>query len=90
MKTTENLKMAQVVSSKLGRDKGKVFLIFEVVDDQYVLIVDGYFHKVEKPKRKKVKHLQKYNVVLDDIALDLYNKNISNADVRKTLEPYKK
>ncbi len=90
MDTTEDLKLAQVVSSKTGRDKGKVFLIFEIVDDQYVLIVDGNFHKVEKPKRKKAKHLQKYNVVLNDIASDLYNKNIGNASVRKALEPYNK
>ncbi len=43
--------------SRSGRDKGRVFIIRKVLDESYVLIVDGVMRKLEKPKMKKIKHL---------------------------------
>lgn len=49
---------ADIVVSLAGRDQGKLFYVI-AVDDQYAMIADGKGRKLETPKRKKRKHLQK-------------------------------
>ena len=47
--------IADLVVSVSGRDKERVFMVTEVLDSNYVMIADGAFRKLEKPKKKKVK-----------------------------------
>ena len=49
---------ADVVSSTAGRDQGELFYVLEA-DDQFVTLVNGKNRPVEKPKRKKRKHVEK-------------------------------
>ena len=89
MELTTNLKIGQIVKSKAGRDKGRVFLICQVLDEQFVMVCDGDLRKLNNPKKKKVKHLMIYNTVLTEIAEKLQgNKNLNDAYVKKLLEPY--
>ena len=89
MELATDLKIGQIVKSKAGRDKGRVFLICQVVDEQFVLVCDGDLRKLNLPKKKKVKHLVIYNTVLTEFAENLgNNKNLNDAYVRKLLEPY--
>ncbi len=46
-----------IARSTAGRDAGKYFVVVKLVDEQYCLISDGKLRKVEKPKKKKMKHL---------------------------------
>ena len=48
---------ADVVSSTAGRDQGELFYVLET-DDQFVTLVNGRNRPVEKPKRKKRKHVE--------------------------------
>ena len=53
MKGIQNpLVPGQIVKSKSGRDKGDVFFVVGVIDDDYVLIADGDRRKSEKSQRK--------------------------------------
>ena len=89
MEETTDLKIGQIVKSKAGRDKGRIFLICEVVDEQFVLVCDGDLRKLNNPKKKKVKHLMVYNTVLTEFAERLQcNENLDDAYIRKLLEPY--
>lgn len=45
------------VISLAGRDRGRTFIVTEVCGDGYIMIADGKLRKVEKPKRKKLKHV---------------------------------
>jgi len=36
MEITDDLRIGQVVKSKAGRDKGRIFVVIEIIDDQYV------------------------------------------------------
>lgn len=63
MISSQELQIGQFVKSKAGRDKGNVLIVFGIVDEQYVLVVDGDLRKLEKPKKKKVKHLSKIGEV---------------------------
>lgn len=49
---------ADVVSSTAGRDQGELFYVLETYD-QFVTLVNGRNRPVEKPKRKKRKHVEK-------------------------------
>ena len=43
--------------SKCGRDRKRLFCVVDVIDENFVLISDGKLHRVEKPKKKRLKHL---------------------------------
>ncbi|MFZ5966770.1 MAG: hypothetical protein ACOYVK_06310 [Bacillota bacterium] len=87
MDTTNELVIGQVVKSKAGRDRGRVFVVVDIVDEQYVLLVDGDLRKVDKPKKKKVKHLTKYNMISDEIKNRLENdEKVNNLLLRRELE----
>lgn len=79
--------LGKVVHSKAGRDKDKYFIIVSIIDEKYVYISDGDLRKIEKPKKKKIKHLVFTNIVAEDIRIDiLSNEKISNSKIRKFLQ----
>ena len=43
--------------SKCGRDRKRLFCVVDVIDENFVLVADGKLHKIEKPKKKRLKHL---------------------------------
>ena len=49
--------IGSVVRSKAGHDKGDLFLVVDM-SDGYAYVSDGKLRRVEKPKKKKIKHLQ--------------------------------
>lgn len=49
--------IGSVVRSRAGRDAGRLFLVIGILDDEFVLLSDGDLRKVEKPKKKRKKHL---------------------------------
>ena len=68
-----------LVYSRAGKDKGKLFLVAGV-DGEYVYLLDGDTRRVDKPKKKKLKHINKTNKVCE---LDF--EDISDSAVRKAL-----
>lgn len=53
MDNTFSLLKGQVVRSKKGRDEGKVYIIFDIIDDDLLLLVDGKLRKLDRPKKKR-------------------------------------
>lgn len=89
MELTTDLRIGQIVKSKAGRDKNKVFIVSSILDEQYVLVCDGDLRKLSSPKKKKVKHLVIYNTVLTEFADKLQsNENLDDAYVKKLLKPF--
>jgi ribosomal protein L14E/L6E/L27E len=43
--------------SQAGHDKGHLYVIYDV-DETYVYLVDGKIRTIDKPKKKKRKHVQ--------------------------------
>jgi len=84
---TKNLSLGQIVKSKSGRDKGWVFFIVSIVDENHVVVADGDYRRIENPKKKKIKHLQPYNRVSETIANKLKNGlKIENIELQRELE----
>lgn len=77
----------QIVRSKSGHDKGNVFFVVEVLDDDYVLIADGDRRRSESPKKKKVKHLQPFNRINETVAEKLSQGiKLENIELQRELE----
>ncbi|MCI6609664.1 MAG: KOW domain-containing RNA-binding protein [Ezakiella sp.] len=73
----EKIVPGQIVRSKAGHDKLQYFVIIEVVDNNFVLIVDGNRRTLEKPKKKKIIHLNFLNQnAFNDEEFRLTNKNL--------------
>lgn len=53
-----------VVRALAGRDQDR-FFVAEAVEDRFVYIADGKERKLEKPKRKNVKHISPTGSVID-------------------------
>lgn len=78
----------QVVRSKAGHDKGSVFLVLDIVDAKHVLVVDGRKRPVERPKKKRMIHLQPYRSVLSDVGTMKANNALDNEAVQSLLAPF--
>ena len=79
---------ADVVISQNGRDKGRRFLVIGTQDD-YSLLADGKGRRLEKPKRKKNKHISPEGTIGASIAEKLASgEKITNNELRRALAEY--
>ena len=53
----DRYEVGMLARSKAGHDKGHVYIIMKE-EDAYVYLVDGSLRPIEKPKKKKKKHVQ--------------------------------
>jgi len=79
--------IGRVVRSNKGRDKNKIFLVVDEIDEDYVLICDGSLRKTDNPKKKKIKHISKLNIISEELKYRVvHKKKINNAFIRRELE----
>ena len=87
MRSVNDLVPGQIVKSKAGRDKGYVFFVLEILDQDHVTIADGDRRKIENPKKKKIRHLQPHSAVSSVIAEKLERgERIENIELQRELE----
>ena len=82
-----SIEIGTIVKAMAGRDKDKIFVVTGIIDDNYVLMVDGRSRTISRPKKKKLKHL----LVKHDVALEIKNKILEgkcvvDAEIRKVLK----
>ena len=76
---------SSLVVSKAGRDQGQLFYVIDA-DEQYVYLADGKSRKLEKPKRKKRKHVEQVPRTESRIAEKIRNgEKVLNSELRKEL-----
>ena len=79
---------SSLIVSKAGRDKGQLFYVIDM-DEQYVYLVDGKSRKLEKPKRKKRKHVEQVPRTESRIAEKIRNgEKVLNSELRKELASF--
>ena len=64
------LQVGQLVTSKRGRDLGRKYVVVRFYDDKHVEVADGLLRKVNRTKRKNVKHLLVHQAKLEQGRLD--------------------
>ena len=79
------IRKADVVRSLAGRDAGELFFVSELARD-YAQIVNGRDRRLEKPKRKKLKHLQFVERSADRTDQKLRDgEKVTNSELRRAL-----
>ena len=79
---------SSLVVSKAGRDQGQLFFVIDA-DEQYVYLADGKSRKLEKPKRKKRKHIEQIPRTESRIAEKIRNgEKVLNSELRKELASF--
>ena len=77
-----------IVRSIAGRDKGDLFIVLSREGD-YAYLANGELRKVDRPKKKKLKHLQGSNSVSEFIKNKLETTGkVTNSEVRKALSEF--
>lgn len=79
-----------VVKSRAGRDNGKLYLVIKT-DGEFVYVANGDTRKIENPKKKKLKHIQKTSYYAENLRARLLASELAeNHEVRKALAEYLK
>lgn len=87
MKINGDIQIGQYVRSKAGRDKNHVFIVIDILDHEYVLLTDGDVRRIEKPKKKKLKHLFEINQISEAVREKMKDdKKLTNLTIRREIE----
>ena len=80
-----DVNISDVVIATAGRDQGKLFYVIGT-DPVYLILANGKDRKLEKPKRKKRKHIQKVLRSETRVAEKLRNGDrVLNSELRRDL-----
>lgn len=84
----EKLKIGDIVLSKAGRDQGRHFVVV-AVDEIFAQLCDGDLRKVDRPKKKKMKHLKKTDGYSEYIAEKIAeNLKVTNTELRRAVSEF--
>ena len=79
------MNIADIVISLNGRDAGKRFIVI-AIEDEYALIANGKGRRLEKPKRKKIKHIKYEGKASSGITQKLQTaEKITNSELRREI-----
>lgn len=85
------VKQFDVALSLAGRDTGNIYLVSELIDEKYILLIDGKLRTISKPKRKKIKHIQVIGNAASEFEGVFADKSKTNdAKIRKILKEFEK
>lgn len=75
--------------SKAGHDYNEIYVIIHS-DSEYLYLADGNKKTIDKPKKKKKKHVQLVKCIDQDIQAKLnQDKLLINEDVKRAIKLYK-
>ena len=80
----------RIVRSRAGRDEGRYFVVIALDGKEFAYVADGGLRGIEKPKRKRLKHL----FVTEETISGLQERleaggRVENHELRKWLSAYR-
>lgn len=83
--------IGQLVTSKAGHDKGNLYVIVGREGD-FAYLCDGRLKSPEKPKKKRLKHLQPINAFVDEALLARLRegRQVYGEEIKYALKQYRK
>ena len=76
---------SDLVLATAGREKGRLFFVVDV-QNEYLLLADGKSRRLEAPKRKKCRHVQRVGAAPGELAAKLRSSEIiTNSELRKAI-----
>lgn len=81
--------IGEFVSSLSGHDAGSTYMIVKI-EEPFVWLCDGDYKKIDKPKKKRIKHVKLSNVAADAIKEKIEkNKIVHNEEIYSAIKKYK-
>ena len=79
------IEKSDIVVSLNGRDAGKLFYVLEI-EGEYSFLADGKVRRVEKPKRKKLKHIKLERKDMSRVSEKIKSgEKVTNSEIRRSL-----
>jgi len=86
MKEPLSFEKGRVVISTQGRDRGRPFLVLENLGGDMVTVADGLTHRLDRPKKKKTRHLHAKPIVVNFDVIRPEGGKVQDSDLRRALE----
>lgn len=84
----EKFSLGDIVLSIAGRDSGRLFVVV-AVDGIFVYLCDGDLHKMDKPKKKKIKHIKPTGGRSEYVAAKLIEESkATNTELRRAISEF--
>lgn len=80
-----NIEKGNIVRAIAGKEKGEIFVVLDV-DEKFCFLVDGKRLKLNKPKKKSLKHVQKASKIEFETEKLKSGQEKVNAEIRKFLK----
>lgn len=81
-----NFNLGDLVIALQGRDSGNIFVVYHIYNENYVAIVNGKNRKLNKPKKKNIKHIKSLNINDKTLTEKLFNNcKVLDASIRKVI-----
>ena len=77
------LEKGSFVESMAGHDEGRTYVVTEIIDDNFVWLADGNYHKLSNLKKKRIKHIKNTGKVSKVVAGNKYDDNNIHAEILK-------
>lgn len=80
----------QIVVSTAGRDSGSAYVVVGTVHPHSLLLSDGRTHRLERPKKKNIRHVE--HQATDQLIAEKLHSGaaITNEELRQALTSYAK
>lgn len=89
MKPCFEVQIGQIVRVLKGKDAGSFYVIVQIIDDKFVMIVDGAKRKFDQPKRKNIQHLELQPMISSEVVHSLQESGrVTNAKLRYAVNAY--
>lgn len=81
------VKKGAFAKSKAGHDCNQIYVIINC-NDEYAYLVNGKTRPLDKPKKKKLKHIQ-FIDYMDAVIIEKINNNLlKNDDIKRAIKNY--
>jgi len=81
--------IGQLVKVLRGKDEESYAVIIAIVDERFVMIVDGNKRRFDQPKKKNVLHLELLPAISQEVSSSLLETGrVTNAKLRYVIQKY--
>lgn len=61
------IEVGSVVRSTAGRDQGRLFIVIQEIDEDFVMIANGKLRGMDRLKKKRRRHLKPTGTVVEEL-----------------------
>jgi ribosomal protein L14E/L6E/L27E len=78
-----------ICESLQGRDKGDLYCIVQVLNGEYVMVVDGDRKKLDRPKKKNIKHLHIFPESVSAYGIESFGEKVNDSRIAYAIKLFK-